>query len=206
MLGNSNNIRYTTAGVAGPREESAQLKLQGLIPPSFDSDVYYGGVAPRERVFSVVLHLACWVTGIVFDHLLFDKSQGWAKSTLTNGTVTVALDKFSEPYALAALVTNWFAFFVVFMSAVVFAIAQRGKQPTANLTLDGVFMSMITAGIRCSFFFTLICALFTVGVQVDRGDDWRNWTIISLSMKLYLTSMATHNAVNMVAHGAKHKP
>ena len=56
-----------------------------------------------------------------------------------------------------------------------------------------MMIATITSATRASMVFTLIITLFTVGVTVDRGEEWRNFTIIAIIVKLYLSAKLNKN-------------
>jgi hypothetical protein len=195
-----NSVLYTTDGpVLRDGKPAFQRVLPGggkgkkSLPPTVDADGFY---APDDsnwamEMAGVFVHVSCWIIAIVFDHLLFQKASDWAKTTLAadGTTVVAAVDTVTETYALAALITGWLGFGAILVTILMHRMSEKGFQQQA----DSVILGMITAGVRSSFIFTLICALFTVGVSTDRGEDWRTWTIVALVMKVYLNNILSHN-------------
>lgn len=146
-----------------------------------------------------LIHICIWIMALIFDHLLLGKAGEWSKTTTAaDGSVVAAIDTVTETYALAALITAWIAFAVI--AGTILRHWMAGDQGFTGQA-NAVILGMITSGVRSSLIFTMICALFTVGVNpaTDRGVDWRNWTIFALVLKIYLNNILSHNISKTLA-------
>lgn len=199
-----NSNRHQQVYTAGVRHDATGAKAlktivqsgKSIFPPTVSAEAFKNPTDAWANL-DAIIHICVWIVAIVFDHLLLAKAGDWAKSTTAaDGTVTPAVDTVTETYALAALITGWVAFGVIFLTIIRHRMAgDQGFTGQANAVILGV----ITSGVRSSMIFTLICALFTVGATTDRGSDWRNWTILALVMKVYINNILSHNISKTLA-------
>lgn len=186
--GKSAMYQHRTVYTAG-QEQRAKIagtvkKWVPPVPTTVSSD-WYSDPSNPMGAFDAFLHVAAWIVAIVFDHLLFDKADGWSKIV---PPATAPADAYTKPYAMAALVCSWIAFGTI----VGMLIIHRFMTPIYR-QVDSAVLAIITAGVRASMVFTLIITLFTVGVTADRGEDWRNFSIIAIIVKLYINHVLDHN-------------
>ena len=168
-------------GVAKSSEESAPpTPWHWILSSDLEKKVTF--MAALDALF----HVTAWILAIVLDHLLFSKADGWSKIV---PPATAAVDSHTMPYAMAALICSWIGFGTL-LAIVAFKFFK----------FDPMSMSVaiVFSAARASMVFTLVITLFTVGVTVERGDEWRNNTIIAIIFKLFIVAKLQKNETMQV--------
>lgn len=180
-----------TAGVGGIPNPFDKVKKaykgstwEPRVPSVISAEWYLDPSNPMGAVDTLV-HVLSWIAILVFDHVLFAKADKWDDIV---APATVAADPYSKTYAMAALICSYISLGVILALLAVHRCVSKILRQT-----DSVFLGIITAGVRSSLFFTMVITLFTTGATVDRGEDWKNFTIVAIILKFYVAHIIAHN-------------
>jgi len=192
---NSHRTVYTAGGAGeglkGKLKENntQETAKKGLVPAIVSVEWYNKPDNYFMGAFDTLMHVAAWILIIILDHILFDKADGWSKIV---PPATVAVDAHTSPYAMAALICSWIAFGTILTVTTLHLIVYMSTKGI-EFVPPSMMIATITSATRASMVFTLVITLFTVGVTVDRGEEWRNFTIIAIIVKLYLSAKLNKN-------------
>jgi hypothetical protein len=137
-------------------------------------------------MLDVFVHVTIWLVALIFEILVFTEADSLQSANVPDTRTWI--------FAAASITTFIVPAAIVILSIVVDIVSLMGM-PSLKITSDNYFPSLtatIEGGLNASIILTLICMLYTVGIDGANGT-WRGYTITLLVMKTLAASFINTN-------------
>jgi len=139
----------------------------------------------------VIAHVSIWIIALIFEAMVFSEADNMRKANPS--------DTRTWPFATASLVMFIIPASVIIISFVAHIFNIVESTPDSFLPF---LTAVVEGGLQVSILFTLVCMLYTVGVNTAT-PAWRDYTITLLVMKTMAASLVNANvrrSLNMNHH------
>lgn len=187
MLAQSN--KYDATG--GQEQRDAAMKLiksanEGITEDQqkwfalFSVSGYRNSQSPSS-ILDMLVHLALWIVVLVFEIMIFVKTDDWR---------TTAANAVPFPYALASLVLLSVSMGTMVLLTIL--TSWNWVKLDRGHPVDAYLVNLIAGPLKLSMLFTLIVVIFATDIATST-EEWRGRTIVLITFKSLLMTQLDIN-------------